>query len=195
MFQTTHPVRSRTEIVYLIFSSDLVTGKQLYSQLMKQCTAKHFAQAVKMAVGVAFNVSLVDFGNGLLLGPSSRRQGSKIFFFLVASQVPSLLFTHFLLLSKYTTLFYSFTFLSFPLPFLPFLPYLLSFHFPFLPFVLPFFLSGKFEHFSCLPGSAATALLRFFLVLVDDILKNKGRFCNTIASVALVGFGSHLNPK
>ena len=71
----------------------------------------------------------------------------KIFFFLVASQAPSFLFTHFLLLSQYTTPFYPFAFLSlflslaFPssLAFSPFFPL------PSLSF--PFFLRGKFEHF------------------------------------------------
>ena len=41
----------------------------------------------------------------------------------------------------------------FPLPFFPFFP---------LFFLFPFFLPGKFEHFSCLPSSAASTLLHFF---------------------------------
>ena len=90
---------------------------------------------------------------------SARAQ--KIFFFLVASQVPSFLFKHFLLLSQYTTLLCPFTFLSFFLssfspPFFPFYSPFFRFFFLFL-----FFLFGKFEHLSYLPCSAAMTLHGF----------------------------------
>ena len=78
-----------------------------------------------------------------------------VFFFQAASQAPSFLCTHFLLLSKYTTLLYLFTFLSlFLSPSFPSSPAL--FPLPSILFLFPFFFPGKFEHFSYLPGSAAS---------------------------------------
>ena len=97
----------------------------------------------------------IDFDNRHCLS------GPKSIFFLVASQAPSFLFTRTLCPSQYTSPFCPFTILSFFLPpsSLPFSPFFSpSFHFFFL---FPFFLPGKFEHFSCLPGSTATMLLRF----------------------------------
>ena len=85
----------------------------------------------------------------------------KIFFFLVARQAPSFIFTHFLLLSQYTSPFCPFAFSSVllsssSLPSFPSYPLLSVF------LLFPFFLPGTFELFSYLPGSAATTLLRLF---------------------------------
>ena len=90
-----------------------------------------------------------------------------IFFFLVASQVPSFLFTHFFFpnIPPHSVP------LPFSLSFFPQLPSFLSLLFAFLPFLSlsPFFLPGKFEYFCYLPGSAATTLLHFLSPVFGNV--------------------------
>ena len=107
-------------------------------------------------LSVCLSFSLWQYGHPAI--HFALKRARNIFFFLVAS----FHFTHFLLLSQYSTQFCPFAFsLSFyPLP--PF-PSFSSSPLPYISFsFFPCFLPGKFEHFSYLPGSVATMLLRFF---------------------------------
>ena len=70
-----------------------------------------------------------------------------------------------------------FTFLSFCLPLAPSFLYLFSPSFRFF-FLFPFILPGKLEHFSYLPGSTATTLLRFLNPELHTVFVFSFRFRN-----------------
>ena len=94
-----------------------------------------------------------------------KQQGSKNISF--PGSKPNTLISFYTFPASYHLIFhpilslYHFSLSSFPhpFPFLSFLPSFLPLLFPFIPFLFPFFLPWKLEHFSYIPGSAATTLL------------------------------------
>ena len=107
----------------------------------------------------------------VLLWKGMQVRGPKNIFLPEQAKHLLFFFTHFLPLSRYANPFCPFTFLFPLLLSFPFLPSFLFFLFPFRFFFLfLFFLPGKFEHFSYLPSSTATTLLRFFEPYAGKIL-------------------------